>query len=151
MPHDSLGAGADGCAPVEQAARSPFHVRATRGRHVFGDGRVFAFEARACVHGDTLAAMQDLHAVACDARPDLLPCEVVRDAVIVAADIDVVIDVHTALLEAGDLERRTGNARSTGWSSRSNHSRRLPSSRLNGRWFRSATSPAIALLSSARL
>jgi hypothetical protein len=41
-----------------------------RGRHVFGDGRVFAFEARACVRSDTLAAMQDLDAVACDTRPD---------------------------------------------------------------------------------
>jgi hypothetical protein len=71
--------------------------------HVLGQSCVLAFEPTARVCGDTLAAVQDLDAVAGDACIHFLTNQAVRHAVIVVVDLDVVINVDAALLERGDL------------------------------------------------
>lgn len=65
--------------------------------------RMLALEAAAHVGGDAFATVQNLDAVAGHACPDLLAHQAVWHAVVMAADLDVVVDVHTALVEGGDL------------------------------------------------
>ena len=51
---------------------------------------------------NTLAAVQTLHGGDGEAHVDLAPDQGVRDGVVVAVDLDVVVDVHTRLLPLGE-------------------------------------------------
>jgi len=61
--------------------------------HVLSHGMVIGGEA-AHMRGDAFAAMEDLYRVSGEACFQLLVGELIRNAVIVAIDLDMVVDVH---------------------------------------------------------
>ena len=54
--------------------------------------------------GDALAGVQDLDRIVGDARLNALADQAVRHAVVMAVDVDVVIDMHLGTLERGRLK-----------------------------------------------
>src|SRR5690606_3319686 len=83
--------------PGDQTPRRPLGILAMRSRHVRGDGgmTVLVGAAMAC---DTLAAVEDLHGMSGEPRLDLRFDELIRDGVVVAVELDVIVDVHARLL-----------------------------------------------------
>ena len=65
-------------------------------------GGVTALERGAHVAGDALAAVQALHGVGGETHVDFAPHQGVRDGVVVAFDLDVVVDVDPCLLPLGE-------------------------------------------------
>ena len=70
--------------------------------HVLVGGGVTALELGAHVAGHALAAVDALHGVGGDARVELAPDQGVGDGVVVALDLDVVVDVDPDLLPLGE-------------------------------------------------
>jgi len=88
---------------VDQARRCPLHVGTMRGGHVAGDRGEAALAAVADMAGHALAPMHQLHHCYRDARFQLLADQRLRNAVTVAFDLDVVIDVYLNGLEVRHL------------------------------------------------
>ena len=70
--------------------------------HVLVGGGVATDERGAHVAGHALAAVQALHDVGGDARVELAPDQGVGNGVVVALDLDVVVDVDPNLLPLGE-------------------------------------------------
>jgi hypothetical protein len=71
--------------------------------HVLGDsGRPMRAQA-AAMAGDPFAAMKDLDCPGGDARLDLLADQLVRHAVVMLGDLDVIIEADAAALPLGIL------------------------------------------------
>ena len=70
--------------------------------HVLGDGGMACGVAGAPVGGDALAAVEELDGVSGVSGEELAPDQRVGDGVVVAVELDVVVDVHTDLLPLGE-------------------------------------------------
>lgn len=95
--HQRAGRAADPLAPPDEPIRTPLDVLLVGFRAVAGIGGEAADAVTAGVHGDALPAIQDLDGPGGETNVDLLTDERVRNAVIVALDLDVVIDVDARL------------------------------------------------------
>src|SRR3954454_2525143 len=76
-------------------------IAPVRARHVLGDGGRPVRAGAAPMAGDPLAAMEDLDRGGGDARLDLLADQLVRHAVVMLSDLDVVVEVDPAALPLG--------------------------------------------------
>ena len=93
-------------AQAMQPLRRPRLMRAVRGRHVLGHGGVAAAHGAAGVTGDAPMVVEHLHRDAGHAQLDLLADELVRHRVVVALELDVVIEARDLRpLELGVFER----------------------------------------------
>src|ERR1700751_3855166 len=105
-----LGTRADGAGPVDEAARAPLGMLQVRLGHVLRDRRVLADLVTALMHGDASRVEEALDSRGAEARLDLMADEVVRNAVVVTIDLDVVIDADARslperVLVRGDRQR----------------------------------------------
>ena len=90
--------------PVKEAAGAPFAVSAMMRGHVFGNGRMPAAALfRAGMQGDSLILIDAFNLRAGDADIYLARNERVRDAVVMAKDLDMVINMHARPLPFGEL------------------------------------------------
>ena len=94
------GRRSDRLGPADEPRRGPLGMCAVGAGHVLGHGGRLSVVAPA-VRRHALAAMEDLDRVRRVADLDLLADELVRHAVDVAVDLDVVVDVHAAQLPVG--------------------------------------------------
>ena len=99
---DGAGVQADRPSPLDQALRRPLGVREVRLRHVLAQGRVCAALVGAHVTGDALAPEEHLDGGGGEARPHAMADQGVRHAVVVAIDIDVVVEGDGAFLPLGE-------------------------------------------------
>ena len=76
-------------------------VRAVRRRHVLGRGGEAAAHGAVRMHGHALLAGVGFDGAAADAQFHLGAHQPVGNAVVVAVQVDVVVDVHAGALEAG--------------------------------------------------
>ena len=79
----------------------PVAIAPVRTRHVLGDGGRPMRPGAAAMAGDPLAAMEDLDCGGGDPRLDLLADQLVRHAVVVLGDLDVIVEVDPAALPLG--------------------------------------------------
>src|SRR2546422_3462589 len=100
--------------PGDQTRGGPLGMRPVGGRHVFGEGGVAAPAPQTHVRGDAVGLVQDLYCARRGTRLDVLALELVRDAVVVVVELDVVVDVHTAVLPLGHLEAVRGQSSQCG-------------------------------------
>ena len=124
---EAAGGRADLGAPMDQPLGRPFFVRSVKRRHVFVQRREAAAARIASVARHAHSAVQNLHQRICDARLQLQPHQRMRDAVAVALDLDVVVDVHRHCLEGRPLPALRGQGRQRGRVQRANKMARLPS------------------------
>jgi hypothetical protein len=108
------GVGADGGGFALDALMGPAGVAAMSRRHVLWHGGVAAAQAAQQMAGDPLAPVEQLDRALGDARLDLLAQQAVRHRVIMAVDIDVVVESDAALAPLGvdvGLDRQSGERR----------------------------------------
>ena len=110
---EPLGLGADRAPPATEPLGRPFGVTPMRTRHVIGIGAVPAAAVTALMHGDALAAMEDLDHAGGHAGIDLLADQLVRHRIEEAVDLDVVVERHAGEAPFGELvvgirQRRQG-------------------------------------------
>src|SRR5262245_23311129 len=87
----------DGAGPVDQARGRPLEVLAVRLRHMGRIGRVPTAAIVADVRGHALAAMEDLDGGGGATGIDELVQELIGDGVVMAVDVDVVVDVDAGV------------------------------------------------------
>ena len=92
---------AHGLCPRRQRLRVPAGHLAVRRRHVRGHRRVAALEGALGVAGDALAALEHLDRAARHAHVHLDPGVLARHRVVVAIDLDVVVDADPRHLPFG--------------------------------------------------
>src|SRR5260370_14088621 len=90
------GARADRRGIDADALDRPFGIAPVRARHVLGDCRVSAAAGAAQVHRDALTLAEQLDRAGGDARLDLLADQPMRHRVVVAVDIDMVVEPDPA-------------------------------------------------------
>ena len=100
--------------------------------------------------GDALAAMEALDGVGGDAHVHLFFDERMGHGVVMAMDLDVIVDVDPGLLPLGVFVRFDGQGRRAGLSSCSNRARRVPGSFLKGRLLSVSSNARTARFNSAR-
>ncbi len=81
---------------LADALDCPARVASMARRHVLRDRRVLVVAAHPQMHGDALALAENLDAADSQPRFDLGAGEAIGDAVIVRADLDVIIDADAA-------------------------------------------------------
>src|SRR6267378_3206590 len=81
----------------------PVAIAPVRTGHVFGDGGRAVRSQAAAVAGDALAAVENLDCCRSDPRLDLLADQLVRHAVVMLGELDVVIEVDATALPLGVL------------------------------------------------
>src|ERR1051325_2236066 len=81
---------------VADAVDGPAGIAAMARRHVVGHGGVLVVAAHARMDGDALALGEQLDGAGGDARVDLDAGEVMRNAIVVAAGLDVIVDADTS-------------------------------------------------------
>src|SRR6267142_203651 len=86
-------AGADCFGFAADALVCPVAIAPVRTGHVFGDGGRAVRSQAAAVAGDALAAVENLDCCRGDPRLDLLADQLVRHAVVMLGELDVVIEV----------------------------------------------------------
>jgi hypothetical protein len=109
------GVVADRAGLAADAFMRPVAITSVRARHVFGDSRRPMRPGAASMTGNALAAMENLDGRGGDPRFDLLADQLVRHAVEVLGNLDMVIEVDPAVLPLGvfvgfgrqGLQRRT--------------------------------------------
>jgi hypothetical protein len=90
---DQLARGRAGLlGPLDESSGCPLGVLAMRPWHVRGNRRMPTRLIGPPVTGDALATVQDLHGLRGDARLDLESDELIGDGVIVAFELDVIVD-----------------------------------------------------------
>src|SRR4051812_22733081 len=90
------GRGADPAGLGANTVDRPVGVAPMRGRHVLGNGGVLAVPADPAMDGDALAAQEDLDGSRRQTDLDLLARVAVRGAVVVAVDLDMVVEPDPA-------------------------------------------------------
>lgn len=102
MLHDGgnqvLSIGADLSRPADQARRSPLKIFSVAPGHMVLCGRVLSPLRTARMSGDAAVLEQDLDHARGEADIDLPSDELIGDAVVVAVDLDVVVDIDRCLL-----------------------------------------------------
>ena len=93
-----LGGGADRGGLAADLLRGPVGVAPVARRHVVAHRRVAAVRRAAQMRRDALAVVEDLDRLLRRARPDLLAQEPVGHRVVMAVDLDVVVEPDGALL-----------------------------------------------------
>jgi len=86
--------GTDLDRPIEETSGTPFAVRAMMRGHMFRNRRMAAKPVGTSVRGDALIVMKKLDSRGSDADIELKTSERVRDAVVVAIDFDVIVNVN---------------------------------------------------------
>src|SRR5215813_14265387 len=90
--------------PIEKASGAPFAVGAMMRGHVIGQGGMAATAVGgAGVRGDAPVLVEDLDGRGGETGLHLARDERVRDAVVMAIDLDVIIDVDAGLLPFGEF------------------------------------------------
>ena len=97
--HGDVGADCFGFAA--DALVCPVAIAPVRTGHVFGDGGRAVRSQAAAVAGDALAAVENLDCCRGDPRLDLLADQLVRHAVVMLGELDVVIEVDATALPLG--------------------------------------------------
>ena len=113
--HHLAGPRSDVERPVEQPPRGPLAVLAVGFGHVLGERGVTPAQVGSHMHGHPLAFEEALDRGGGKAHLELVAHQAMRDAVIVAVDLDVIVDVHDRALPLGELvacrrKRRHGGA-----------------------------------------
>ena len=96
--HELARARPDARAPRDQPRRSPLQMLLVGLGHVLGFGRVPSAGVAAGVRGQAPPVVEDLHRGGGKADLDLLVHQRVRNRVVVAVDLDVVVDVDLGVL-----------------------------------------------------
>ena len=86
--------------PINDPRRRPLQVFLMRFRHMFCKGGVLALLETPLMGHDSPVIQEDLHGIGAKKDLDLLSSELVRNAVVVLLDVDVIVDVYRRLLEA---------------------------------------------------
>src|SRR5712691_755191 len=94
--HQRGGLRADGAGPVDETRGGPLEVALVRLRHVGRVGGVLAADGAPPMGRDALAAVKDLDGRRGQARVDVLVQERVGDGVVMAVELDVVVDVDAS-------------------------------------------------------
>jgi len=108
------GVGSDRARLALDALVCPAGVAAMGTRHVLGHGGVAAAGAAQQMAGDTLALVKQLDGALGDARLDLLAQQAVRHRVVMAVDVDVIVERDAALAPLGvdvGLDRQSSERR----------------------------------------
>ena len=95
----------DGLRPIDQAGRCPLQMLLMRLGAMLVDCRLPIGFPTAHMRGHSLAAVEDLHRAVGQANFDSLADELVGNRVIVALDLNVVVDVDASRLPVGKLIR----------------------------------------------
>src|SRR4029079_5059515 len=95
------GVGAARSSLAADALMRPVAIAPVRTRHVLGDGGRPVWPGAAAMAGDPRAAMEELARGDGDPRLGLLADQLVRHAVVVLGDLDVVVEVDPAALPLG--------------------------------------------------
>src|SRR3954468_3105058 len=118
-PQDDVDQGVDvgadlGCFGTN-TLMGPVAITTMRARHMLNNRRRAMRQGAAQMRRHPLAAQENLDSLLGDAGLDLLTHEVVRDAVVMLGDLDVIIEVDPAALPLGILVRfiRQGSERRT--------------------------------------
>ena len=90
------------CHPGQQLARRPLGMRPMGGRHMLGERGVMALQAASGMAGDALAFGQHFDRAARNAQLDHLMDQLVRHAVVIALEFDVVVDIDRGFLPLSD-------------------------------------------------
>src|SRR5512145_3268603 len=98
VPDEIARRGTDGDRPVEKTAWRPFEMSAVRFGHVLGDGRMSADGHRVSVEGDALVIEKAFDCGCCDTDIEMAFDQRVRDAVVVAVNLDVIVNVDAGFL-----------------------------------------------------
>ena len=97
------GGGTDGLGPSREALGRPLLGEAAVFlRHVLGHGGMAPEQVGAHVAGDALSAVEELDGALGVSGVELAPDEGVRDGVVVAFELDVIVDVHADLFPLGE-------------------------------------------------
>ena len=99
----AFGVRPDRSRPAAEALRRPLGIAAVRAGHVIGIGAVPTAAVAALMHGDPLAAMEQLDGAAGRADVDLLADQAVRHRVEEALDLDVIVDADAGEPPFGEL------------------------------------------------
>jgi hypothetical protein len=103
LPARHRGGGhTDALTPGDELGRRPLTVCAVRRWHVLGQRRVLAPQGAVSVYGHPGIAGHHFHRGGCHPQFDLAANQPVRHAVVVAIELDVVVDVDARALEVGD-------------------------------------------------
>ena len=94
--------------PIEETSGTPFAVRTMMRGHMFRDRRMAAEPVGTRVRSDALIVMKKLDGRGSDADIELKPSERVRNAVVVAIDFDVIVDVGASVVPLGKLISGSG-------------------------------------------
>ena len=111
----SVGVGPDLGGVAANALMGPVTIAPMRARHMLGDGGRTMRQGAAQMRRHTLAAQENLDGLLGDPSLDLLTHEVMRDAVVMFGNLDMIIEVDPTALPLGILvglvrqrrERRT--------------------------------------------
>lgn len=102
---DKLDHGRRGAArlegPAHQAFRRPLQIRLMGLGHMLFERGMAAFEERTPVTGHPLALVETFHDVGRQSDLHLLLHELIGNAVIVAVDLHVVVDIHPGFFPLG--------------------------------------------------
>ena len=143
------GVVADRGGLAADAFMCPVAIAPMRTGHVLGDGRRPVRPGAAPMTGDALAAMENLDRGGGDPRLDLLADQLLRHAVVVLGDLDMIVEADAAALPLGVFVGFGRQGSSAGRSSCSNSARRLVPQPRIGRSLSSSSSARIAALRSA--
>jgi hypothetical protein len=100
--------GTDLDCPIEETSRTPFAVRTMMRGHMFRDRRMAAEPVGTSVRSDALIVMKKLDGRGSDADIELKTSERVRNAVVVAIDFDMIVNVSAAMFPLGKLVSGAG-------------------------------------------
>ena len=106
--HEIASMGTDLDRPIEETPGTPCAVRTMMRGHMFRDRRMAAEPIGTSVRSDALIVMEKLDGRGGDADIELKTSERVRDAVVVAIDFDVIVNVSAAVLPRGKLVSGAG-------------------------------------------
>jgi len=95
------GAGTDRRRFAADPLDRPLGVAAMRTRHMFGERRMPAAAGGAQMHGDALTFAEQLDGVGGDARVELLTDQPMRHRVVMAVDVDMVVEPNPAQTPLG--------------------------------------------------
>ena len=107
---EGLGRGADRGAPAEEPRRTPLQMRTMRLRHVLRDRRVATRHKAARMQPDARAPLKDLDGGRREAHVEQGVDQRMRDRVVMALDLDVVVDVD-ARAEPVGVDKPLGRQR----------------------------------------